>query len=57
MPSTPDWKKEAEKKHEQEEEDIRAEVKSGFYLHLFYLSTYRCGLRSNLCCPLDGCGR
>jgi hypothetical protein len=30
MPSTPDWEKEAEKKYDREQEDIRHESKAGF---------------------------
>jgi hypothetical protein len=37
MPGTPDWKTEAEAKHEREQEEIRAKVKSGFYLQSFLL--------------------
>lgn len=36
MPSTPDWKKEAEEQYKDEREDINAEVKSGFYFYLFF---------------------
>lgn len=35
MADTPDWKKEAEEKYKDEREDMNAEVKSGFYFHLF----------------------